>query len=164
MAFKPFLTAALACCLALPAFAGEMKIEIMDAYARSSAKSGAAFFTIMNHAGEDDRLVAAASDVSKRVELHTHTEDANGVMRMREIEGGIAVPANGSHALQRGGDHVMFMGLSEALPEGETITVTLTFEKAGDVTVDIPVDNDRAPQHMQGQGGNMGHQGGHATN
>ncbi len=164
MAFKPFLTAALAGCLALPAFAGEMKIEIMDPYARSSAKSGAAFFTIMNHSGEDDRLIAAASDVSKRVELHTHIEDENGVMRMREIEGGIAVPANGSHALKRGGDHVMFMGLSEALPEGETVTVTLTFEKAGDLTLDIPVDNDRRPQHMQGHGGSMGHQGGHGTN
>lgn len=164
MAFKTLASAAFAAFLALPALAGDTNIMIMDAYARSSAKSGAAFFTIMNHADEEDRLIGAASDVAKRVELHTHIEDENGVMRMREIEGGIVVPAGGTHELMRGGDHVMFMGLNAPLPEGETVSVTLTFEKAGDVTLDIPVDNDRTPQHMQGHGGGMGHKGEHATN
>lgn len=160
MALKTLFGAAFAACLTLPVLAGDTTIEIMDPYARSGAQSGAAFFTIMNHAAEDDRLIAATSDVARRVELHTHTEDANGVMRMRELEGGIAVPANGSHALMRGGDHVMFMGLDAPLPQGETVTVTLTFEKAGDVTLEIPVDNDRKPQAMHGHG--SGH--GHATN
>jgi len=73
-------------------------------------------------------------------------------MRMREIEGGVVVPAGGMHALKRGGDHVMFMGLSAPMEPGSTIDVTLTFEQAGDVMVTIPVDNDRKDGH-----GHTGH-------
>lgn len=136
--------------LALPAFAGDVAISIEDAYARSGAKSGAAFFVIMNKSDTDDRLVAASTDAAPRVELHTHIEDENGVMKMREVEAGFPVPAGGMHALERGGDHVMFMGLDQPLPEGESISVTLTFENAGDVVVEIPVDNDRKPKHGHG--------------
>jgi copper(I)-binding protein len=161
MALKLILAAASAALLALPALAGEMGLKIVDPYARSSAQSGAAFFIIENHSDQDDRLVAARAEVAGRVEMHTHHEDANGVMRMREIEGGIIVPAHGRHALERGGDHLMFMGLSEALPEGESITVTLTFEQAGDVVVEIPVTNDReAGSGGSGHGG-MSHGTGH---
>lgn len=147
MSLKTLCIAATAALFALPALAGDMKIMIMDPYARSGAKTGAAFFHIMNHGDGDDRLIAAASDVAKRVELHTHIEDANGVMKMREVEGGFPVPANGKHMLKRGGDHVMFMGLDKPLEHGSTIEVTLTFEKAGDVTVEIPVDNERMDAH-----------------
>lgn len=167
MAFKTLLSATVAALIALPAFAGDMNIMIKDPYARSSAKSGAAFFTILNHSHEEDRLISASSGVSKRVELHTHLEDEYGVMRMRELKDGIIVPAQGSHALERGGDHVMFMGLNGVLPEGETISVTLTFEKAGDITLDIPVDNDRSPRKGHTGHGSMSHDkehSGHATN
>lgn len=153
MAFKTIVLAATTALLTLPAFAGD--IMIMDPFARSGPKSGAAFFTIMNQSDTDDRLIAAQSDAAPRVELHTHIEDENGVMKMREIEGGIAIPAGETHALQRGGDHVMFMGLSEPMQQGATVQVTLTFEKAGDVVVDIPVDNARKSQH--GGHGSMGH-------
>lgn len=147
MSLKTVLLSGAMALMTLPALAGDMKIMIEDAYARSGAKSGAAFFMIMNHGDEDDRLVAASSDAAPRVELHTHIEDANGVMKMRELEDGIAVPAGGMHALKRGGDHVMFMGLEAAFEQGSEIDVTLTFEKAGDVTVSIPVDNDRKDAH-----------------
>ncbi len=49
--------------------------------------------------------------------------------------------------LARGGDHVMFMGLNEVLTHGDTINVTLVFEKAGEVAVEIPVDLERKPMH-----------------
>ena len=114
MSLKTTLLAATAAvAFALPAFAGG--IEILDAYARSSgamAQSGAAFMTIRNSGDTDDRLIAVASDAAARVELHTHLEDENGVMRMREVDGGFAIPAGGDHILQRGGDHIMFMGLT----------------------------------------------------
>ena len=132
-------------------------IMIKDAYARSSTPSspkGAAFMMLMNHTDSDDRLIAASSDVAGRVELHTHTEDANGVMRMSEIEGGIEIAAGEMHAMKRGGDHVMFMGLNAPLEQGTEITVTLTFEKAGEVEVSIPVDHTRKPKH-----GSMDHSG-----
>ena len=45
--------------------------------------------------------------------------------------------------MKRGGDHVMLMGLNDGLDAGETVKITLTFEKAGEIVVDVPVDNDR---------------------
>lgn len=143
---KTILAAAMACTLAIPAFADGIMIK--DPYSRSagpSAKTGAAFFGIMNKSDQDDRLIAASSDIAKRVELHTHIETADGVMQMREVEAGFPVEAGGMHMLQRGGDHVMFMGLIRPMAQGDMVTVTLTFEKAGDIIVEIPVDLERKP-------------------
>ena len=158
MSFRTFLAGIVFLAIStLAAAAGEIKI--MDPYFRTSgpmARTGAAFFEIMNHGDQDDRLIAARSDVAKKVELHTHIKDDGGVMKMRPIEGGIAIPAGGSHALERGGDHVMFMGLTRKVQDGDMITVTLIFEKAGEVTLDIPVDLSRMPDgemKMDGSGG-----------
>jgi len=140
---KPIALAALAAFLGLPALAGDASIRIEDAFARSGPHSGAAFFTIVNEGDTEDRLVAASSDEAARVELHTHIEDENGVVKMRPVEDGFVIPAGGSHKLARGGDHVMFMGLAAPFEEGGTVTVTLSFEGAGDIVVDLPVDNDR---------------------
>ncbi|GGE47501.1 copper chaperone PCu(A)C [Actibacterium pelagium] len=148
---KTLLTAGAVTLFALPAFAEGIMIN--DAYARSSSpKAGAAFMVIENTGPEGDRLIAAASDVAMRVELHTHKIDANGVAKMMEVEEGFPIAAGESHALARGGDHVMFMGLKEPFKNGEVLTVTLTFEKAGDMTIEIPVDLDRKPM-----GGPLGH-------
>jgi periplasmic copper chaperone A len=123
------------------ALAGD--ITIVDAYARSSSKSGAVFMQIINSGDTDDRLISASSSVSKMVGLHTHIEDANGVMMMREVEGGFLVSANDQHLLERGGDHVMLMGLKAALEDGGSVDLILTFEKAGEITLTVPVDLDR---------------------
>lgn len=141
MTYLKYVVAAVAVAFALPAYAEG--ITISDAYARSSAmmsQSGAAFMVIENSSGTDDRLVSATSDAAKMVQLHTHKQDANGVMQMLEVPEGFVIPANGSRALARGGDHVMFMGLTQAWKQGDTLHVALTFEKAGEVMVDIPVD------------------------
>ncbi len=124
-------------------------ILIQDAYARAStpsAKSGAAFMMIMNEGDSADRLIAASSPVAQRIELHTHKEDDAGIMRMTEVEGGIEIPADGMAMLERGGQHLMFMGLTEPFTDGSAIEVTLTFEQAGDIMVEIPVDLNRKPQ------------------
>ena len=137
---------ALALALALPAAAAE--ITVSDAYARSSspaAKSGAAFMVLSNAGAVEDRLVEVRSDAAQRVELHTHLEDAAGVMRMVEVEDGFAIPAGGTHVLKRGGDHVMFMGLTRPFEQGATVPVVLVFEQAGEIAVDIPVDLERMP-------------------
>lgn len=130
----------------LAAAAGDTAILVEDAFARASsptAKAGAAFMLLTNTTDSDDRLLGAASDAAMRVELHTHVADDGGVMRMRPLEGGVALPAKGSHALARGGDHLMFMGLTRPFLDGDTITVTLTFEIAGEIEVEIPVDLSR---------------------
>ena len=126
------------------------EITIEDAYARASrpnAPTGAAFMTITNTGNTADRLLAAQSDIAKRVELHTHIEDGDGIMRMIKVEDGFEIPAGESYSLKRGGAHVMFMGLTESLEHGDAFTVTLTFEEAGDMTVEIPVDLERKPDH-----------------
>jgi copper(I)-binding protein len=146
------LACAAALLLATPAFA---EIAVHDAYARAStamSASGAAFMVIDNPGGEADRLIAASTDAAERAELHTHLEDANGVMRMIHVEEGFELPADGGITLQRGGMHVMLLGLTEPLEQGDTVSITLTFEKAGDVTVDVPVDLER-----QDTGGMMNH-------
>ncbi|MDQ1847568.1 copper chaperone PCu(A)C [Gemmobacter fulvus] len=130
--------------VACPVFADG--IQIKDAYARSSghmAKSGAAFMVIENQGSTDDRLIAASADFAKKVELHTHRESTDGVMQMVEVPEGFAVAAGQSHALARGGDHVMFMGLTRSLNQGDVLTVTLTFEKAGEMAIEVPVDLNR---------------------
>ncbi|MCP4208452.1 MAG: copper chaperone PCu(A)C [Shimia sp.] len=150
MSFKTLsFAAATAVAFALPAFA-ESTIAVNDAYARVSskmAKAGAAFMVIENTGTEDDQLVSVTSDVAKRTELHTHQDDGNGNMKMMHVKEGFAVPAGGEHALARGGDHVMFMGLTRGLEHGDVVNVTLTFEKAGDVMLEVPVDLERKPDH-----------------
>lgn len=131
--------------LAGAAWAGD-GIEIRDAYMRASrpnAPTGAAFMVIVNHGDTPDRLLGVASDAAARVELHTHRETGDGVMRMSEVPEGFEIPAGGERALARGGDHVMFMGLSHPLEDGARVAVTLRFEQAGDMTVEIPVDLSR---------------------
>ncbi len=162
MKFVKFVgVAALAMGFGAAAWADGIVVE--DAYARAStptAKSGAAFMVLMNTSDQDDRLVAAKSDVAARVELHTHREIADGVMKMMEVEEGFAIPAGGTHMLARGGDHVMFMGLNEPFADGDTVAVTLVFEHAGEVAVEIPVDLNRKPTHGGGHG--AGHGAGHS--
>ncbi|MEM1374930.1 MAG: copper chaperone PCu(A)C [Pseudomonadota bacterium] len=141
---------------------------IHDAYARAAtpnARAGAAFGVLMNPTDADDTLIAVRSDVAMRVELHTHVDDGNGVMQMREVEGGFAIPAGGEHTLRRGGDHIMFMGLTESFDQGKDIPVTLVFEQAGEVEAVITVDLEREDDHMmQGDHDHGGHDHGAMSN
>jgi hypothetical protein len=133
------------------AFAGE--IAVTDAYARSAnPRSGAAFMHIEN-AGAADRLVAVRSDVAKHVEIHHHIME-DGVAKMRAVEGGVEIPADGMVTMQRGGLHVMLMGVPTPLKDGDTFPLTLVFEQAGDVTVDVTVDNAREPGEPMPKMGN----------
>lgn len=148
--------AAIALLAAAPLHAQEHPegMHIHDVYARSNGGvggSGAVFFLIHNNTETDDRLIGVSTDVAKKAELHTHVESADGVMQMQQIDGGIALPAGEMHELARGGDHVMLMGLTRALKDGDTFPLVLTFEKAGDVTIEATVDNARKP----GEGGMM---------
>lgn len=159
MKLKSVLAAAAASiALAAPALA---EIIVEDGYARSSgmmAGSGAAFMMIKNTGDADDHLISAASDISKRVELHTHIENDEGVMRMVHVEEGFIVPAGGMVHLKRGGKHVMFMGLNEAMEHGGEVTFTLIFRDAGEIVVTVPVDLERKPmQGMMNHGDSMQH-------
>lgn len=117
-------------------------VLIRDAMIRIStpnAKTAAGFFTIDNHSDQEDRLLSAHTALAERSELHTNKVDANGMMRMLPVPEGIAVAPLGTHALESGGDHVMFLGLTQPLRAGDQVEVTLTFARAGEVVVAMPV-------------------------
>lgn len=136
-------------------------IVIEDGYARAAganARTGAAFMAITNTTGTDDRLIAARGDIAERLELHTH-EMTDGVARMRQVEGGIPIPAGETVLLERGGLHVMFLGLTGEMAEGSAVDIVLVFQSAGEIPVTIPVDLKRGQDggHMhrhESEGGN----------
>ncbi len=150
MSFKTTLLAAIAAVsIALPALADG--IEVHDAYAIQAtpmSPSGAAFMEIHNHGGPDDRLIDVRADVAERVELHTHIQNADGVMQMVHVEEGFDLPTDGEISLARGGNHVMFIGLKAPLEDGAVFPLTLVFEKAGEVVVDVSVDLVRMTEDM----------------
>lgn len=124
-------------------------LEIIDVFylpSAGTAPTAAAFMIIENDGSESDRLIEAKADISRLVELHTHIQE-DGLMKMRPIEGGLEIPAGGEAHLERGGDHVMFMGLTTPLEEGDEFDLTLVFEKAGEITFEVHV----------GEAGHEGH-------
>lgn len=117
-------------------------VTVTDAWARPTVgdlRVSAAYMTVANAGGEDDRLKAARTPRAKRVELHVTQMSDDGVMKMRPIKDGLPVPAGGTAILEPGGAHVMLMGLDGALAEGEDLPLTLEFEKAGGVEISVPV-------------------------
>lgn len=103
-------------------------------------KAGGAFLKIENRGSSADRLLSAAAPAERaaRTELHSMRMEGN-VMRMREVAA-IDIPAGQTVTLEPGGLHIMFMGLTSALQAGEKIPLVLTFEKAGQVTVQVHVE------------------------
>lgn len=164
-----FLAAAMAATIAgTTAFAQHMvgDLVIVDAWTRAtppSARNGGAFMTIHNKGGEPDRLVAARTPVSKVTELHTHLME-EGMMKMRPVTG-IEIPVGGSAELKPGSLHVMMLGLNEPLAEGTSVPVTLVFEKAGEVTIDVMVMKAGASSHTGRHGDKPmnGHGHGHGN-
>jgi copper(I)-binding protein len=83
-------------------------------------------------------VTGGSSPAATRVELHETVKNDAGVMQMQPKQGGLTIPAGGTHVLQPGGDHVMLLGLTTALASGTTTTVTLSTSD-GDVVLTVPV-------------------------
>lgn len=121
------------------AMVGELMIT--GAWARQTppaARAGGGYLTVMNHGKDSDRLMGGKASFAKRTEIHEMAV-VNDIMKMRKLGDGLEIPAGASVQLKPGGYHVMFMGLSEGLKKDTIVEVTLTFSKAGDVTVKMPV-------------------------
>ena len=113
--------------------------SVGNAWARPTVagqKAGGGFMTITGGSASD-RLLSASTSVASTVELHSMSMDGN-VMRMRRVDA-IEVPAGKTVELKPGGLHVMFMGLTQPLQAGSQLPLTLRFEKAGEIKVDVPV-------------------------
>ncbi len=93
------------------------------------ASPTAAVYVTIENGPEPNRLIAAATPVAARAELHTHRQE-NGVMMMQKLDA-IDIPADGVVTLAPGGLHIMLFDLKKPLAQGETFPLTLTFEKEG---------------------------------
>lgn len=139
------LRAALAALLLAAAPAWAQDLGVHDPYALTTvpgAPMGTAYMLIHNHGSAPDRLLSASSPAAERVEIHASVEK-DGVLRMEEVEEGLELRPGGVLLLNRGGPHLMFLGITDPFEDGDVVPVTLVFEKAGEVAVDIPVDLDR---------------------
>lgn len=104
---------------------------------------GGGYVTIKNNGKSDDRLVSVASPLAGRAEIHEMAM-VNDVMKMRKLNEGIAIPAGQTVELTPGGLHFMFFNVSKPFAEGDKVPVTLTFEKAGKVEIELPVGSANA--------------------
>lgn len=109
------------------------------------ARNGAAYMEISNHGESVDRLTGASSPIAKRVSLHGHSMK-DGVARMRPIETVVVEPGTSS-VLAPGGLHIMLMELNEPLTPDKHFPLTLTFEKAGKIEVEIVVIKNPPSDH-----------------
>lgn len=144
--------------IATAAVAQEPTIRIDHAASHSmvpGAKVGDGYLVITNSGSEPDRLVAASSDRAKTVQLHQMTM-ANGIMTMRELKGGLAIPAGQTVTLAPN-YHLMFQDVIKPFKQGETIRAVLSFEKAGEITVDFAVGKIAGPLDDVGGAGGMDH-------
>jgi hypothetical protein len=137
------LALALAASAAVPVLAQEFKagdIVVEKPWARATPKGaevGGAYVTIQNKGATPDRLTGGKSDFAT-VEVH-EMKSVNGVMEMRQVVGGLNIPANGSVTLSPGGYHLILTHLTHPLTKGESFKATLDFEHAGPVEVEFPV-------------------------
>ena len=117
-------------------------LEIDHPWTRATpdgANVAAGYMTLKNSGASADHLVGGTLDGVQKVEIHEMAMK-DGVMTMRPVAGGVAIPASGAVTLKPGSYHVMFIGLTQPLKEGTKVNGTLTFEKAGTVQVQYVVE------------------------
>lgn len=137
-----FALAALAL-IASPAMATGSSIAVSDGWVRATpngAPTAAAYVTLTNRGSAPDRLLGGSTPAARTLQIHEMSM-ANGVMHMAEVKGGAAIAPGASLKLQPGGWHIMLIGLKAPLKAGASVAVSLRFEKAGTVTVTLPVKN-----------------------
>ncbi|MBU3055829.1 copper chaperone PCu(A)C [Pseudomonas indica] len=153
MRFRLLATTVLALfCGVAPAHEFEVgSLEIDHPWSRAlppNAPAGAAYFTIVNKGEENDRLVGVQTPKAGSAMLHT-TVQIGEMMKMQHLDS-IAIPAGGKVEFKPNGNHVMLMGLKEPLVDGERFPLTLEFEKAGKVEVEVvvgPAAEEQSPHH-----------------
>ncbi|MFC3532679.1 copper chaperone PCu(A)C [Vogesella facilis] len=143
---RTLLAIAVAGLIALPAAAHEYTLgalKIGHPYSRAmppAAPSSAAFLSISNGGKTADKLLGASSPLADAVELHSHQND-NGVMRMRALAAGVGVAPGETLQLAPGSLHLMLLGVKQQPHAGDKFPLTLKFEKAGDIRVEVRVED-----------------------
>lgn len=133
-------------------------IQVSEPWARATGKmahSGVAYLALENSSDRSDRLISASTPAAGRVELHTHIKDGD-IMRMRQVQS-VEVGPRSKLQLKPGGLHLMLLDLKGPLVEGAQFPLTLRFEKAGEVTVEVAVQGAGAMGKGKGHGSGHGH-------
>lgn len=117
--------------------------------------NGAAYLAITNTGAESDRLVALETPAAAAAEIHMMSEEG-GVMTMRKLDA-VEIAPGAPAVFQPGGLHIMLIDLAGPLKPGETVPLTLTFEKAGAVTVDLAIEKATTPEGHGGEHGGHTH-------
>ena len=130
-------------------------LTIKDQWVRVTANTVTAAYMVITNSGEADTLIKASSPISPNVQLHEVVSDGS-TSKMQPKEGGFPVPANGEVTLRPGAYHVMMLDLKEPITEGQVISITLTFEKAGEVTISAPAKPHTGMMEGAGQGQGQG--------
>jgi copper(I)-binding protein len=121
---------------------------------------GGGYFTITNNGKSADRLVSISSPDAGSAEIHSMVMKDN-VMVMRPVDGGLEIPAGGTVELKPGHFHLMFMDVKKPFHKGDTVPVTLEFEKAGKVEIKMPVEAPNAKGVPGSMERSMDHSMGH---
>ena len=120
---------------------GTPDVEITDAWVRETVagQSGsAAYATIVNRGSGDDRLLTISAPPPITATLH-ETTTSNGISSMRPLENGIEIPAGETVTLKPAGGHVMISGLRQPLHRGDSLKLTLQFDRSGEKAVNFKV-------------------------
>jgi copper(I)-binding protein len=133
-------------------------ITIEHPWARPAASGNSAVYFVVRNAGGADRLIGVSSNVAGTAGMHSTTIDAQGVARMVAVQA-VDVQAGAEAKFAPGGLHVMLIGVTRPLEEGQEFPLTLTFEKAGAVTVEVAIE--KTASHGGGQ--DMQHKHGQIT-
>jgi periplasmic copper chaperone A len=128
--------------------AGELQID--HPWSRElppNAITGAAYLVVHNQGATEDRLLGAQTPRAKQTEIHTMLQ-LGEVMKMQKLDS-VGIPAGGETKLAPGGTHLMLLGLQKPLVAGERFPLTLLFEKAGKVEVEIMIEATAPDQHAE---------------
>jgi copper(I)-binding protein len=119
-----------------------MSLAISRPWARTEtaeALEGGGYFTVANPDNVPDRLLAARSDKAGRIEIHAIKVVGSGI-QMRPVENGLRVPAKTTLELKPRGYHLLMLELPAPWAQGARIPVSLEFEKAGKIDIELVVE------------------------
>ena len=125
-------------------------IEVRHPWSRATApgaKVAVGYMEIRNRGTQPDRLLAASTPLAERVEMHV-TQREGEVMRMRQVKD-FEIRARERITLRPGGSHLMLVDITRPLQKGERFPVTLRFERAGELQIEVEVQDigARKPHH-----------------
>ncbi|WP_298044099.1 copper chaperone PCu(A)C [uncultured Citricoccus sp.] len=114
-------------------------ITVTDPWAKATEEAMTGVFgTVQNASDRDVRITGASTDLAATAELHETVDDGTGATLMREVQGGLTIPAGGSLELVPGGHHIMLMGLRRDIAPGDVVEVRLEFEDGRTLVLTAP--------------------------